>query len=316
MRGCLPEGIDAGFTSATIQESSHWEVPAPIVSIRTQSDIPPSWATAGLRAILSRSTGYDHLTAYRESTGADIALGYLPLYCARSVAEHAMLLWMGLMRQLSLQTRHFHDFNRDGLTGCECEGKSLLTVGVGNIGHDVAWIGKGLGMLVQGVDVVERHPEVNYVALDDGLPSADVVVCAMNLTAENRGYFSYDVLSRCKPGALFVNVARGEFASSTDLLRLLEEGRLGGVGLDVYCNENVLAAGLRAGISPSDPETCATMQLAQRTDVLLTPHNAFNTVEAVRRKAAQSIEQIESFRQTGSFKWPAPWLAGRGPRQS
>ena len=133
-----------------------------------------------------------------------------------------------------------------------------------------------------------------------------VVVCAMNLTAENRGYFSYDLLKGCKPGAAFVNVARGEFASSVDLLRLLAEGQLGGVGLDVYRDENALAGGLRMGEGPPTAEARATLELAQRSDVVLTPHNAFNTIEAVRRKSAQSMEQIESFRQTGSFKWPVP----------
>jgi D-lactate dehydrogenase len=315
LRSVLPAGLNAGFTAATIQESPHWNVPAPIVSVRTQSDIPPAWAAGGLRAILSRSTGYDHLIEYRRATNTELALGYLPLYCARAVAEQAMLLWMTLLRRLPLQMRHFHSFNRDGLTGRECEGKNLLVVGVGNIGKEVAAIGRSLGMTVRGVDIVKRHPTIDYVAIEEGLASADVVVCAMNLTRDNRGFFHYDMLAGCKRDALFVNVARGEFVSSVDLLRLLEERRLGGVGLDVYCHETVLAGGLRAGMAAGmDPESNATLQLAQRGDVVLTPHNAFNTLESVRRKAAQSIEQVETFRRTGEFKWSVPWTSDIGPR--
>ena len=305
LKSLLPAAIDAGFSSATIQESQCGEPPAALISIRTQSDIPPGWAES-LQAILSRSTGYDHLAAYRVETGTRAALGYLPLYCARAVAEQAMLLWMALLRKLPLQTRLFENFHRDGLTGAECEGKNLLVVGVGNIGRDIVRIGGGLGMSVSCVDIVERHPGLNYVTLAAGLPSADVVVCAMNLTDRNRGYFSYDTLAQCKPGAVFINVARGEFVSSVDLLRLLDEEKLGGVGLDVYRDENILAGGLRSGLSTTSDESRAVMEMFRRSDVVLTPHNAFNTAESVWRKAEQSIEQIEAFRASGSFKWPVP----------
>ena len=69
----------------------------------------------------------------------------------------------------------------------------------------------------------------------------------MNLTEDNRGYFTRDLLRSCARGAIFVNVSRGEFSPLPILLDLLKEGHLGGVGLDVYDGESQLAVALRAG---------------------------------------------------------------------
>ena len=71
---------------------------------------------------------------------------------------------------------------------------------------------------VLGVDIVRHHEAVEYVAIDEGLAAADIIVCAMNLTAENRGYFSYDRLKQTRPGTVFVNISRGEQSPAADLL--------------------------------------------------------------------------------------------------
>lgn len=305
LRSLLPPSLTAGFTGQTIQERGDTAPPARLISIRTQSEVPPAWA-GQIGGLLGRTTGFDHLKAYREQAGTRLPCGYLPTYCARAVAEQALLLWMALLRRLPRQTAHFARFDRDGLTGRECEGKNLLVVGVGNIGLEVARIGTGLGMRVQGVDLVPRHASVHYVAPEEGLPQADVIVCAMNLTPSSRGYFRYERLATLRPGAVFVNIARGEMSPAPDLLRALDEGRLGGVALDVYDRESVLAVSLRAGRPSDDPAVRAVLELARRPNVILTPHNAFNTVEAVDRKARQSIQQVQHFLAHGAFLWPVP----------
>lgn len=297
--------FSSASTWATIQESGHSSPPARVISTRTQSILPPAWA-GQLDAVLTRSTGYDYLLGYRNAQRPELACGYLPLYCARAVAEQALLLWMALLRKLPRQLQQFKTFHRDGLTGRECEHKNLLVAGVGNIGHEVVKIGRGLGMEVKGVDLVRRHADVDYVAIDAGLPWADIVVCAMNVTPDNRGYFSHARLSQAKPGTLFVNIARGELSPATDLLRLLEEGRLGGVGLDVHNHEDALAVALRAQRAVADPEAEATLRLLKLDNAVLTPHNAFNTAESVERKCHQSVEQLAAFLKTGAFLWPLP----------
>ncbi|MDD5727223.1 MAG: NAD(P)-dependent oxidoreductase [Victivallales bacterium] len=297
--------FEAAYSWKTIQEYGAAEPPAAIISIRTQSVIPAAWA-GKLKAILTRSTGFDHLEAYREenSPKADkLHYGYLPLYCNRAVAEQALCLWMALLRKLPRQVVNFREFNRDGITGGEARGRKLLVAGVGNIGSEIVRIGQGLGMEVTGVDPVRKFDFVNYGSYDAAAPDADIVVAAMNLNPTSRGYFGYAKLKQTKPGALFVNIARGELSPLADLLRLLREGHLGGLGMDVYENEKLIAPAMRGEIPADSPEMQALAELAQLDNVIFTPHNAFNTCEAVARKSEQSIEQLRELKNTGGFLW-------------
>jgi D-lactate dehydrogenase len=288
LRRHLPANLRTAFTAKTIQEDGDHNPPAALISIRTQSIVPGDWINK-LAGIVSRTTGYDHLMKLR------VPCGYLPTYCSRAVAEQTALLWMALLRKLPQQMHKFARFNRDGLTGAECAGKTLLVVGAGNIGSEVVAIGRGLGMEVRRVDII---PERADVSIEEGLPWADVIVCAMNLTADNVGYFNYSVLRRAKRGVAFVNIARGELSPTRDLVRLLDEAHLGGVALDVFEDEPRLATALRTGQG--------TFPLSGRPNVILTPHNAFNTSEAVERKAVQSVESVVEFLKSGQFLWLAP----------
>ena len=175
-------GLRVGHSPLTIQETGHAAPPAPVVSLRTQSIFPPAWAPQ-LRGILTRSTGYDHLFAYRDAVGAACPpLGYLPLYCVRAVAEQALLLWTALLRRLPRQLAEFDHFRRDHLSGRENPGKILALFGVGHIGYEIWRIATALGLIVRGVDPVRRHDDVAYATPEEALAEADIVVCAMNLT--------------------------------------------------------------------------------------------------------------------------------------
>ncbi len=304
LKRLLPPSIAAGYTDLTTQESGHAAPPARLISIRTQSMVPLAWAPA-LDAIQSRSTGFDHLLDYVAGVDRPPAVGYLPFYCHRAVAEQAMLLWMALLRKLPRQMRQFHEFHRDGLTGAECQGKTLAVVGVGRIGHEICNIGRALGMKVLGVDVDPRHGDIEYAPPESALAQADIIACAMDLNATNRGYFDAAKWRLAKRGAVFVNISRGELSPSTALAAALTAGQLSGVGLDVYDHESALAVALRTGQASDDAEVRAALELAQRDDVICTPHNAFNSVDAVERKSDHSVQQIVAYLKTGQFLWPA-----------
>ncbi len=305
LRQFLPGNIKAGFTFKTIQECNHSAPPAKIISTRTQTIIPDEWLKS-VDGFLTRSTGYDYFKSLRPKAANQVQFGYLPLYCNRSVAEQALTLWMALQRKLPIQMKQFNTFYRDGITGRENQGKTLLVVGVGNIGHEIVKIGRGLEMTVYGVDIVKKHFDVEYVDFANKLPEADIIVSAMNLTAENTAYFNYKTLKNAKPGALFINIARGEQCIPSDLKRLLDEGILDGIALDVYPNENLLGTALRGNLSITDTELRIIKELADYPNVIFTPHNAFNTTEAVIRKSEQSVQQIVNFVKTGKFLWELP----------
>jgi D-lactate dehydrogenase len=211
-------------------------------------------------------------------------------------------MMMALLRRLPQQMTQFLHFDRDGLTGGECAGKNLLVVGVGRIGSEIVKIGTALRMNVRGVDIVQLNKEVHYTEKDEGLMWADVIICAMNLTNENRSYFSYNLLKKAKQGILFINIARGEHAPLSDLLKLVQENHLYGLGLDVFEDEPNAAVALRNEHANTSTEAQILMALLQHPNVLFTPHNAFNTIEAVRRKSQFSVDEVLYFLKNNNFR--------------
>jgi D-lactate dehydrogenase len=301
LKSLLGNQVSFDLTDKTIQEAGHVAPPARLISIRTQSIIPIDWADK-LDGVLSRSTGYDHLIKYVEAIHTQLPCGYLEEYATRAVAEHAILLMMALMRRLPQQITQFQYFDRDGLTGGECAGKNLLVVGVGRIGSEIVKISAALGMNVRGVDIVPRSTEIHYCGKEEGVAWADIIMCAMNLTNENRGYFSYDVLKKAQQGILFINIARGEHAPLSGLLKLMQEHHIGGLGLDVFEDEPNAATALRGGHIRTSPEAQTLTALLQHPNVLFTPHNAFNTIEAVWRKSRLSVDEVVYFLKNNNFR--------------
>ncbi len=301
----MPSDITAGYTWKTIQEYGATTPPAKLISIRTQSAIPAAWSKE-INGILSRSTGYDHLKQYQKATGFDMPMGHLPLYSHRAVAEQALMLMLALARKLQMQIKNFDTFHRDGITGAELLNKNLAVVGVGNIGSQLVSISQALGMNIYPVDIDHKFPDFKYYDPSEAIAKADFIVCAMNLTEHNEGYFDYKTLKKAPKGAVFVNISRGELSVSEDLLSLLKEDHLGGIGMDVYEEEKELAVSLRSNKASSNPKVKAIQELKEHEQVILTPHNAFNTKEAVERKAEQSVQQTIQFLENGTFMWRVP----------
>lgn len=302
LKALLGNEFAYGFAPETIYEAGHRHPPARLISIRTQSSVPLEW-TDQIDGILSRSTGYDHLIAYSSKIQRRLPLGYLEEYASRAVAEHALLLTMALLRKLPQQMRQFPVFNREDLTGSECEGKNLLVVGVGRIGSEIVRVAKGLGFAVKGVDIVPDKPDVAYVSKEEGIRWADVIISAMNLTEDNRGYFNYDLLSKAKKGCTFVNIARGELSPLRDFERLLKDKKISGLGLDVFEDEGSLGAELRNPGSTITPQAAQVNRILSYPNVVLTPHNAFNSREALQRKSELTVQQIQHFLKHHDFLW-------------
>jgi D-lactate dehydrogenase len=301
----LPAKITASFTHKTIQEEGEKKPPARFICIRTQSNIPQSWI-GSLDAILSRSQGYDHLLPI-VTKNKHIHCGYIGDYCSKAVAEHAVLtMWM-LLRQMKTQIQNFNSFHRENMSGIECADKNVLVVGVGNIGQEIVKIAKKLNMNVRGVDFLHKVKNLKYVSLQQGLPWADIVFCALPLTDRTVNLLNYNVLKRIRPPGHFINVSRGEISPIKDLKRLINEHKLSGLSLDVYENEKDLATFLRnpkrnqARISQGIRDV---LFLKDQSNVIFTPHNAFNTVEALDRKCRQTADEAYCFLKTKTFRWP------------
>jgi D-lactate dehydrogenase len=311
LRKVLPKEHKYLFTWKTIQESGHKNPPAKVISTRTQSKFPIEWSDK-LDAIITRSTGYDHVAEYLNQIDSPISAAYLPEYAARPVAEQALMMWTALLRNLTAQRKSFETFHRDGLTGREIRNRRITVIGVGRIGGEIVDIAHGLKMKILGVDIksrteMKKRYGLKYVSLKEGLKNADITVCALPLTIFTRGMLNYKLLKKMPKNSIFINVGRGEVSPSEDLLRLLNERTLAGIGLDVYDFEKELAAVLRGGtdLSKLKPEArksvMAILKLMKNPNVILTPHNAFNTEESVERKSLRTAENLAAYLKTGKF---------------
>jgi len=318
LRKYLPDRFSYFFTRESIQDDKYSGLPAPVICTRTQSVIPKSWLES-LKGIFTRSTGYDHIAKLFSISELSVPAGYLPRYAARAVAEHNLLVILMLLRKIDDQRTSMRSFSRDGLTGHELQGKTLTIIGVGNIGSELAKIGAGLHMNLLGVDIapqveMTRKYGVEYVPLKRGISRADIIACCLPLTEITEGMLDYPTLNAAKDDALFINAARGEIAPPEDLLQLLEEDHLAGIGLDVYDEESSLGSFLRGNIELDDIQSTkalqsirASLKLLNHPRVIATPHNAFNTAESTDRKAKQTAENIVHFLNAGTFITQIPY---------
>jgi D-3-phosphoglycerate dehydrogenase / 2-oxoglutarate reductase len=199
---------------------------------------------------------------------------------ARAVAEGALTLALALLKRLpelgaAVLTRDWDA--RDRLELRDAAGATAGVVGYGRIGREFADLARAIGM-----HVLAHDPLVDEAStpLDALFENADVVSLHVPLTAETRGLVGPELLARAKPGLVLVNTARGALVTShDDLLAALGDGRLGGVGLDVFENE------------PPDP----THPLFAHPRVVVTPHALGQTAgarEAVFRAMAEGVAAV------------------------
>lgn len=204
------------------------------------------------------------------------------------VAEHALMLALALGRSLPIRIKASSWGKKDAFSFYDSK---VLLIGAGGISEELI---KLLAPFRADITVVRNNPELplsgaKTVAgldkLDELLPTADLVIVTCALTELTRGLINYQRLSKFKPTAYLVNIARGPIVVSDDLLRALDDGLLAGAGLDV-----------------TDPEPLPDGHaFFGRDDLILTPHTA-DTKEIVTRLFAVRIEHnVKAF--LGNGQW-------------
>jgi D-lactate dehydrogenase len=296
MRDALDEasaGIDAG--AEVISTFVYSQLDARVLSRFGQ-----------LKLIATRSTGYDHIDfGYCQSHGVTVC--NVPGYGDSTVAEHVFALLLGLARKIAdaaERTRRGR-FDQAGLRGFELRGRTIAVIGTGRIGMRVIEIARGFAMEVIAVDArpdeaAERRLGFRYMSLDAALAEADVVTLHVPATPETQRLISDREFALMKPGAVLINTARGSVVDAEALVRALAEGRLAGAGLDVLAQEPQLRD--EAEIFRADPVSRVDLKalvanhvLLRFPNVLVTPHNAYNTTEAVARIIDTTLANIEAF---------------------
>jgi D-3-phosphoglycerate dehydrogenase len=202
-------------------------------------------------------------------------------YGDTAVAEHTIALMFAAARDVARMDRDIRAGTWTPQEGMQLLGKTLGIIGLGGIGGEVARMGKGLGMEVIGWNRTPRaDAPCPLVDIDTLLARADVVSLNLGLNDETRGFLSKERIARMKPGALFVNTARGALADEQALIDALKSGHIRHAGLDVFHNEPLKA----------------DHPLAQLPNVTLSAHAAFRTLEAsmtLLRRAIEIVKKIQ-----------------------
>jgi D-lactate dehydrogenase len=259
-----------------------------------------------LKFIATRSTGYDHIdleTCRRRG----ITVSNVPSYGENTVAEHTMALLLMLSRKVHQSVLQVRSGRVDlaELTGFDLQGKTIGVIGAGHIGLHVIRIARGFGMRVLAFDV-HRDPFLadllgfEYATLDRLLAESDIVTLHSPLTEKTHHLLGREQFARMKTGAMIVNTARGGLIDTDALIEALESGTLGGAGLDVLEGEDLIKEEKQLLQQPLDVEKLRTAVrnrvLLAREDVVFTPHNAFNSKEALVRILEVTLGNLEAFR--------------------
>jgi len=294
--------------NALTPETAARHADAEIVSSFIYSDLSKATLECLERVafIATRSTGFDHIDL--ESCRArGIMVANVPSYGENTVAEHVFGLLLAISHHIveAVDRTRRGDFSQKGLQGFDLAGKTMGIVGTGNIGRHAARIARGFEMDVLAYDVSPDETAAktigfDYVDLDNLLARADVVSLHVPGTPQTKHMIDRDQFARMKAGAVLINTARGPVVNVRALLEALASGKLRAAGLDVLPEEPTLreeAELLRSAFSREhDLETLLADHILLRLrNVIITPHSAFNTREAVMRILATTRENIEAF---------------------
>ena len=260
-----------------------------------------------LKLITTRSTGFDHIDM-NACKKRGILVCNVPTYGENTVAEHAFALILALSRKIfqSFERTEKMNFDRKGLQGFDLYGKTLGVIGTGNIGRHAIRIGRGFSMNVLAYDV-KKDPrlaaELSFLyadSLQDLLSRSDVITIHVPYIAPTHHMINKENVKDIKLGAILINTSRGAIVETEALLWALEKKILSGAGLDVLEEENdtyehiqLLSEGF-----PKNKDIATILRnhiLVDRDDVIITPHNAFNSVEAARRIFDTNASNILAF---------------------
>jgi len=258
-----------------------------------------------LKMISTRSTGFDHIDT-KLCRKKKIVVTNVPFYGENTVAEHTF----GLILSLS---RHIHksyvrtlkdDFSIDGLTGFDLKGKTLGVIGAGHIGLHVIKIAKGFGMKVLAYDVRKNKflSEVlgfEYSDLDNLLSHSDIITLHAPLNKYTHHIINKENISKIKKGAILINTARGGLIETEALYSALKKKHIAGAGLDVIEGEEMVREEKQRLYKEKHlkkwKQLVKDYEIFKMDNVVFTPHNAFNSKEAIKRIVDTTITNITSF---------------------
>jgi D-lactate dehydrogenase len=289
--------LETTLTADTLPLAMGYEAVSTSVNAVLDAPVLEGLVRGGTRLLTQRSTGYNNIDLdHAERLGLTVAR--VAEYSPYAVAEFAWTLASALNRRIvraAMRTRDF-DFRLDGLLGRDFHGRTAGVIGTGRIGTAVAAIARGYGMRLLGWDIAV-NPDctelgMEYVELDRLCREADVITLHVPLAPSTHHLIGARRLAEMKDDVLLVNTSRGALIDSGALVDALREGRLAGVGLDVYEEEaGVFCYDKSLEVMTDD----VLARLMTFTNVLVSSHQAYYTVDAVEQIAATTVRNVDDY---------------------
>jgi D-lactate dehydrogenase len=233
------------------------------------------------------------------------------------VAEFAFGLILNLSRKIYEafdRIRETGSFSLEGLRGFDLKGKTIGIVGTGRIGRHMVKIAKGFDMKVLAFDTqpdenFAKEMDFQYLPFDEVLAQSDIISLHVPYIPATHHLINSENIKKIKKGALLINTSRGAVIETSVLIKGLNEGILGGVAVDVLEEEGAIQDEKTLILygRPEEHDLKTLIQnhvLIDMPNVIITPHNAFNTREALQRILDTDFENIKSFIEKNSAAYP------------
>ncbi len=260
-----------------------------------------------LKLIACRSTGFNNIDL-QAAEAHGVTVVNVPSYGEKTVAEYAFSLLLALSRKLPQAIGSIDTADQPHMMGFDLNGKTLGVIGTGRIGMNAIRIAKGFAMEVIAYDPFPK-PEMateigfTYVDFDTLLANSDVISLHVPFTGSNAHLINDAAIAKMKKGVTLINTSRGELVDTAALLRGLQDGHIGHAGLDVFEDEHIMSLkGVLELIQDKHVSTSEDyfhsiemLALQKFPNVILTPHNAFNTLEALGRINQTTADNIVKF---------------------
>lgn len=259
----------------------------------------------GVRYIIIRATGFNNIQI-KPAYQLGFQVANAPNYSSHAIAEHAAGLLLALNRKLILADRQVHQYNflLNDLLGFNLHGKTVGIIGTGNIGSVMAKIMNGFGCNILAHDL---EPDTNlvelcnvkYTSLEDLCKRSDIITIHIPLLYENHQLINKEKFGWMKKNAILINTSRGAIVEHKALLMALAAKQLGGYCADVYEKEKGIFFKDNSKVGIKDEQL---KKLLSFPNVLLTPHQAFVTTEALGNIAKITIQNLNDFEEGKTCK--------------
>jgi D-lactate dehydrogenase len=249
----------------------------------------------GVKHITLRSVGHDNVNL-RAASRVGIKVANVPAYSPYAIAEHATSLLLALNRRIIESNKRVKQFNFDlnNLIGFDLNNKTIGIIGTGRIGAVMTKIMSGFGCHILGYDIKENADlteafDMKYVPLKTLCQQADVISIHVPYNPETHYLIDEDLIEDMKPGVLIINTARGAILNTEAIINGIKKGIIGGLGIDVYENEEDIFFKDRSQDFPNDD---LFIKLNAMPNVLITGHHAFLTNDALTQIAETTIYNL------------------------